>query len=105
MNEIAKIVGAGTLVSSKIVVSYRSTVSNSTKSSTVRVDKKNSVKGYNSQNSNSRDEYETMVYFKIYDKNGNKVMNEKRRPFLTAGRTDYILTLSYFLKRSPFYQK
>lgn len=105
MDEIAKIVGAGTLVNSKIVVSYRSTVSNSSESSTVRVDKKNRVKGYSSEYSTSRDEFETMVYFKIYDKNGNKVMDEKRRPFMTAGRTDYILTLSYFLKRTPFYQK
>ncbi|MFK7813932.1 MAG: hypothetical protein AB8B59_15660 [Maribacter sp.] len=105
MDEISKIVGAPTLVSSKIVVTYRSTVSSSSESSTVRVDKKNRVKGYSSQNSISRDEFETMVYFKIYDKNGNKVMDEKRRPFLTAGRTDYILTLSYFLKRTPFYQK
>ncbi len=105
MDEISKIVGAGTLVNSKIVVSYRSTVSNSTGSSTVRVDKKNKVKGYSSEYSTSRDEFETMVYFKIYDKNGNKVMDEKRRPFMTAGRTDYILTLSYFSKRTPFYQK
>ncbi|TMM56005.1 hypothetical protein FEE95_15290 [Maribacter algarum] len=105
MDEISKIVGVGTLVNSKIVVSYRSTVSNSTGSSTVRVDKKKRVKGYSSEYSTSRDEFETMVYFKIYDKNGNKVMDEKRRPFMTAGRTDYILTLSYFLKRTPFYQK
>lgn len=73
MDEIAKIVGAGTLVCSKIVVSYRSTVSSSSESSTVRVDKKNRVKGYSSQNSISRDEFETMVYFKIYDKNGKKL--------------------------------
>jgi len=105
MDEIAKIVGASTLINAKIVVSYRSTVSNSSESSTVRVDKKNRVKGYSSEYSTSRDEFETMVYFKIYDKNGSKIMNEKRRPFLTAGRTDYILTLSYFLKRTPFYQK
>lgn len=105
IDEIAKIVGAGTLVSSKIVVSYRSTVSSSSGSSTVKVDKKNRVKGYSSEYSTSRDEFETMVYYKIYDKNGDKIMNEKRRPFLTAGRTDYILTLSYFLKRTPFYQK
>ena len=105
IEEIAKIVGVGTLVSSKIVVSYRSTVSNSSESSTVRVDKKNRVRGYSSEYSTSRDEFETMVYFKIYDKNGNKLMDEKRRPFMTAGRTDYILTLSYFLKRTPFYQK
>lgn len=69
MDEIAKIVGAGTMVSSKIVVSYRSTLSNSSESSTFHVEKRNRITGHSSEHSTSLDEFDTMVYLKIYDNN------------------------------------
>lgn len=106
MEEIAKIVGAGILVTGKITVNYRSTTSTSTGSTTTRIDtKKKKVKTYSSDYNTSSDEFNTKVIFRIYDKNGNKVIDETRRPFLATTRTNYITALNYLMKRTPYYQK
>jgi len=106
MSEIAKIVGAGILVTGKITVDYRSTNSSTSGSTTTKVDpKKKKVKSYFNDYSSSRDEYDTHVVFKIYDKEGNKIVDENRSPFLAADRDNYVTTLNYLMKRTPYYQK
>ena len=106
MDEIARIVGAGILVTGKITVDYRSTTSTNTGSTTTRVDtKKKKVKTYSSDYSSSSDEFDTKVDFRIYDKNGDKIIDETRRPFLATTRNNYITALNYLMKRTPYYQK
>ena len=105
MAEIAKIVGAGVLVTGKIQVDYRSTTSTSTGSTTTRVTKKKKLKTYTSDHNTSTDEFNTKVDFKIYDKNGEKLVDETRRPFLATTRDNYVSTLNYLMKRTPYYQK
>ena len=106
MTEIAKIVGAGVLVTGKITVDYRSTTSSSSGSSTTKVDtKKKKVKTYSSGSSRSMDEFDTKVLFVIYDKNGNKIVNVNRVPFLATTRNNYVTALNYLMKRTPYYQK
>lgn len=106
MDEIAKIVGAGILITGKITVDYRSTTSTTSGSSTTRVDtKKKKVKTYSSDYNTSSDEYDTKVVFRIYDKNGNKVIDETRRPFMALTRDNYVTALNYLMKRTPYYQK
>jgi len=106
MDEIARIVGAGVLVTGKITVNYRSTTSTNTGSTTTRVDmKKKKVRTYSSDYSSSSDEFDTKVDFKIYDKNGHKIIDETRRPFLATTRNNYITALNYLMKRTPYYQK
>ncbi len=106
MTEIAKIVGAGILVTGKITVDYRSTTSSSSGSSTTRVDtKKKKVKTYSSDYSRSMDEFDTKVLFKIYDKNGNKIVDVNRVPFMATTRDNYVTALNYLMKRTPYYQK
>lgn len=106
ISEIAKIVGAGTLVTGKITVDYRSTTSTTTGSTTTKVDtKKKNVKTYSSDYNTSSDEFDTKVDFKIYDKDGNKIVDETRRPFLATTRNNYITALNYLMKRTPYYRK
>ncbi len=106
MTEIAKIVGAGILVTGKITVDYRSTTSTSSGSTTTKVDtKKKKVKSYSSDYSTSTDEFNTKVLFRIYDKNGNKIIDVKRVPFMASTRNNYITALNYLMKRTPYYQK
>ena len=106
MAEIAKIVGVGVLITGKIVVKYDKTVSNSSESTTVKVDdKKNKGKAYTNEYSTSRDEFSTRVTFKIYNQDGNKLLEESRVPFLGSTRDSYVSTLSYLMKRTPFYKK
>lgn len=106
MDEIAKIVGAGVLITGKITVDYRSTTSTSTGSSTTKVDtKKKKVKTYSSDYNTSSDEFDTKVVFRIYDKNGKKIIDETRRPFLATTRNNYVTALNYLMKRTPYYQK
>ncbi|WP_273567675.1 hypothetical protein [Maribacter halichondriae] len=106
MKEIAKIVGAGILVTGKITVDYRTTTSTTTGSTTTKVDtKKKKVKSYSSDYSTSSDEFDTKVDFKIYDMNGNKVVDQTRRPFMASTRENYVTALNYFMKRTPYYQK
>lgn len=106
MSEIAKMVGAGILVTGKITVDYRSTTSTSSGSTTTRVDtEKKKVKSYSSDYSSSTDEFDTKVDFKIYDNNGNKVIDETRRPFLATTRDNYVTALNYLMKRTPYYKK
>lgn len=106
MSEIAEIVGAGILVTGKITVDYRSTNSTSTGSTTTKVDtKKKKVKSYSSDYSSSSDEYDTSVVFRIYDKVGNKVVDETRRPFMATTKDNYVTALNYLMKRTPYYQK
>ena len=106
MEEVAKILGVGVLVTGKIVVKYDRTTSYSSESTTVKVDeKKKKGKAYTSEYNTSEDEFNTRVTFKIYDKDGKLLMNQSRAPFMGNNRTSYILTLSYLMKRTPFYQK
>ena len=106
MAEIAKIVGAGILVTGKIAVDYRSTTTSNTGSTTTKVDtKKKKVKTYSSDYNTSSDEFDTKVDFKIYDMNGEKIVDESRRPFLATTRNNYVTTLNYLMKRTPYYQK
>jgi len=106
MDEIARIVGAGILVTGKITVDYRSTTSTTSGSSTTKVDtKKKKVKTYSSDYNTSMDEFDTKVVFRIYDKNGTKVIEETRRPFLATTRNNYVTALNYLMKRTPYYQK
>lgn len=106
MAEIAKIVGAGILITGKITVDYRSTTSSSSGSTTTKVDtKKKKVKTYSSDYSTSSDEFDTKVLFRIYDKGGNKIIDETRRPFLATTRKNYVTALNYLMKRTPYYQK
>jgi len=106
MSEIAKIVGAGILVTGKITVDYRSTTSTSSGSTTTRVDtKKKKVRSYSSDYSTSSDEFNTKVLFRIYDKNGNKLVDVKRVPFLATTRDNYVTALNYLMKRTPYYSK
>ncbi|WP_289061973.1 hypothetical protein [uncultured Zobellia sp.] len=106
MTEIAKIVGAGILVTGKITVDYRSTTSSSSGSTTTKVDtKKKKVRTYSSDYSSSRDEFDTKVLFKIYDKNGNKIVDVRRVPFMATTRNNYVTALNYLMKRTPYYQK
>ena len=39
--------------------------------------------------------FHTRVNFKIYDKDGSKLMEESRAPFLGSTRGSYVTTLSY----------
>lgn len=106
MSEIAKIVGAGILVTGKIAVDYRSTTTTTTGSTTTKVDtKKKKVKSYSNDYNTSSDEFDTKVDFKIYDLNGDKIVDQSRRPFLASTRNNYITTLNYLMKRTPYYQK
>ena len=106
MSEIAKIVGAGVLVTGKITVDYRSTTSSGSGRTTTKVDtKKKKVKSYSSDHTTSRDEFNTKVLFRIYDKDGNKVVDVKRVPFLATTRDNYVTALNYLMKRTPYYQK
>jgi len=106
MAEIAKIVGAGILVTGKITVDYRSTTSTSSGSTTTKVDtKKKKVRSYSSDYSTSTDEFNTKVLFRIYDKNGNKIVDVKRVPFMATTRNNYVTALNYLMKRTPYYQK
>ena len=106
MAEIAKIVGAGILVTGKITVDYRSTTSSTSGSTTTRVDtKKKKVRTYSSDYSTSSDEFDTKVLFRIYDKDGNKLVDVKRVPFLATTRNNYVTALNYLMKRTPYYQK
>ncbi len=106
MTEIAEIVGAGILITGKITVDYRSTNSSTSGSTTTKVDtKKKKVKTYSSDYSSSTDEYDTHVVFRVYDKDGKKLMDENRRPFLATTRNNYVTALNYLMKRTPYYQK
>lgn len=106
MKEIAKIVGAGILVTGKITVDYRSTNSSTSGSTTTKVDtKKKKVKSYSSDYSSSRDEYDTHVVFRVYDKDGKKIVDESRTPFMAITRDNYVTALNYYMKRTPYYQK
>ena len=106
MAEIARIVGAGILITGKITVDYRSTTSSSSGSTTTRVDtKKKRVKSYSSDYSTSSDEFDTKVLFRIYDKEGKKLIDIKRTPFLATTRDNYVTALNYLMKRTPYYQK
>lgn len=106
MAEIAKIVGAGILVTGKITVDYRSTTSTSSGATTTKVDtKKKKVKSYTRDFSTSSDEFDTKVLFKIYDKDGNKIVDVNRVPFLATTRENYVTALNYLMKRTPYYQK
>jgi len=106
MAEIAKIVGAGILVTGKITVDYRSTTSSSTGSTTTKVNtKKKRVNSYSSDYSTSTDEFDTKVLFRIYDKDGKKIVDVKRVPFLATTRDNYVTALNYLMKRTPYYQK
>ena len=106
MSEIAKIVGASILVTGKITVDYRSTTSTSSGSTTTKVNtKKKKVKSYSSDYGTSRDEFNTKVLFRIYDKDGNKIVDVNRVPFLATTRDNYVTALNYLMKRTPYYQK
>ncbi|MRI00377.1 hypothetical protein GH721_07475 [Kriegella sp. EG-1] len=106
MAEIAKIVGAGIMVTGKITVDYRSTNSSSTGSTTTKVDtRKKKVKSYSSDYSTTTDEFDTKVLFRIYDKNGDKIVDIQRVPFLATTRDNYVTALNYLMKRTPYYEK
>lgn len=106
MAEIARIVGVGIMVTGKITVDYRSTTSSSLGSTTTKVDiKKKRVKSYSSDYSTSTDEFDTKVLFRIYDKNGNKMVDIKRIPFMSTTRNGYVTALNYLMKRTSYYQK
>ncbi|MBM1107935.1 hypothetical protein JQC67_17400 [Aurantibacter crassamenti] len=106
MKEIAKIVGAGIIITGKIIVDYRSTTSSTSGSSTTKVDtKKKKIKTYSSDYNTSMDEFDTKVIFRIYDKNGNKIIDQTRRPFLASTKDHYVTALNYLMKRTPYYQK
>lgn len=53
----------------------------------------------------SKDEFDTKVLFRIYDKDGNKLVNIKRIPFLSSMRDGYVTALNYLMKRTDYYQK
>lgn len=106
MSEIAKIVGAGILVTGKITVDYRSTTSTTSGSTTTKVNtKKKKVKSYSSDYTTSTDEFNTKVLFRIYDKDGNKIVDVKRVPFMATTRNNYVTALNYLMKRTPYYKK
>ena len=106
MTEVAKMLGVGTMVTGKIVVKYQRTSSRSSESTTVKVDeKKKKGKTYTSEYNTSEDEFTTRVTFKIYDKDGKAVVNQTRNAFMGNNRDSYVSTLSYLMKRTPFYQK
>jgi len=98
MAEIAKIVGAGILITGKITVDYRSTTSSTSGSTTTKVNtKKKRVKSYSSDYSTSTDEFDT--------KDGNKLVDIKRVPFMASTRNNYVTALNYLMKRTQYYQK
>jgi len=104
MSEIAKIVGAGILVTGKITVDYRSTNSFSSGSTSTKVNtKRKRVESYSSDYSSSTDEFDTKVLFRIYDKDGAKVMDVKRVPFMASTRNNYVTALNYLMKRKHNY--
>ncbi|MGS0526832.1 hypothetical protein ACU8V7_18460 [Zobellia nedashkovskayae] len=63
------------------------------------------MKTYSSGSSRSMDEFDTKVLFKIYDKDGNKIVDVNRVPFMATTRDNYITALNYLMKRTPYYQK
>jgi len=106
MSDIAKILGVGVVVTGKITVDYRSTTTNSYGSTTVKVDsKKKKGKVYSSDYSTSKEEFDTKVLFRIYDKDGKKIVDVTRRPFMATTRNNYITALNYLMKRTPYYVK
>ena len=106
MAEVANILGVGTLITAKIIVKYDRTTTQTSESTTMKVDeKKKKGSTYTSEYNTSADEFTTRVTFKIYDKDGKVLMNESRNPFLGITRDSYITTLSYLMKRTPFYRK
>lgn len=106
MAEIAKIVGAGIMITGKITVDYRSTTSSGSGSTTTKVNvKKKKVKQYSNDYSTSRDEFDTKVLFRIYDKNGTKMVDINRIPFMSTTRNGYVTALNYLMKRTSYYQK
>ena len=106
MAEVARILGVGIVVTGKIVVKYDRTTSQTSESTTVKVDeKKKKGTTYSSEYNTSKDKFTTRVTFKIYDKEGKAVVSETRNPFMGENRDSYVTTLSYLMKRTPFYQK
>ena len=84
---IAKIVGAGVLITSKITVDAKKTDA--------------SLKN----NSTSLKEYNTKVILNIYDKNGKAVFTKTEAPYSTTTIDSYQTTLDYVMKQTPYYHK
>lgn len=84
---IAKIVGAGVLVTAKITV--------------------NNKKGdaFSNETSASSEEYNTEVIFKIYNKNGRPIFTKREAPFTATTKDSYHITLEHLMKQTPYYHK
>lgn len=87
MSLIAKIVGAGVLVTAKITVNNKKGDASS------------------SETSVSSEEYNTEVIFKIYNKNGRAVFTKREAPFTATTRNSYLTTLGYLMKQTPYVHK
>ncbi len=84
---IAKIVGAGIMVTAKINVT----------------DQKDN--GSLKETANSAKGYRTKVDLKIFDKNGKIVYSNSHEPYAATAAESYLTTLGYILKQTPFYHK
>jgi len=84
---IAKIVGAGVLISANVHIETQ------TKSSTSM-----------SVTSNAKT-YNTKIVFKIYNKNGQAIYSNVHAPFTATTIDSYQTTLDYLRKQTPFYYK
>ncbi|MRI00376.1 hypothetical protein GH721_07470 [Kriegella sp. EG-1] len=81
---IAKIVGAGILVTAKITINTSSTAESTN----------NDIQLYN-----------TETIFKIYNKDGKPIFFKKEAPFTPTSKNSYQLALNYFMKQTPYYHK
>jgi len=84
---IAKIVGAGVLVTAKIIVN----------------NKKGDASSH--ETSVSSEEYNTKVIFKIYNKNGRPIFTKREAPFTATTKDSYHITLEHLMKQTPYYHK
>jgi len=76
---IAKIVGAGVLVTAKINVKNKKDA--------------------------SANEYDTEVIFKIYNPNGKPIFIKREAPFTATTRNSYLTSLDHVMTLTPFYHK
>jgi len=81
---IAKIVGAGVLITGKVMINTRKS-----KETTDTV--------------NSSEEYNTEVIFTVYNKNGKAIYTKREAPITATTIDSYHATLNHMMKQTPYY--
>ncbi|MEO9891710.1 hypothetical protein [Aurantibacter sp.] len=84
---IAKIIGAGILITAKISINTTNTdVPNQSPNTEIA-------------------QFQTETNFSIYNKNGKEIFSKKEAPFTPGPKDSYQITLDYLMKQTPYYHK